>query len=1207
MTTRTSIQPGFMVLHSNRLEDLRQLVMDWLARNPLPPMEDDVLLVQSNGIAQWLKMAMAAYPDDSPHGSGWGVAFGIDVMLPGRFQWQAYRQVLEAAEGPGAVPRVSPFDKARLRWRLMQLIPQRMNDPVFRPLRHFLGEDPDMRKRFQLAERLADLYDQYQVYRPHWLKAWAGGDDVIISPRGDTRPLDDEQQWQTQLWRDVLAAMPEGQRTANRAAVHERFLQAARTLTPDTLPRGLPRRVIVFGVSALPQQVLHTLSALAGAVQVILCAVNPCQHYWGDVIEQRDLLRTAYRRQRRRPGMPPALKEAELHLHAHPLLAAWGKQGRDYLHLLDEHDNPQTYEQHFREHQLRIEAFAPPDSSRLLGQLQDDILNLRPLTETRNIWPRVDPAADNSVVFHVAHSPQRELEVLHDQLLEAFRAEPGLRPRDVIVMVPDINTVAPSIEAVFGQFDRDDPRHIPYQVSDQQLRHREPLLVALEQLLNLPRLRFRASEVLELLEVPALRTRFGLQDGDLPALKRWVQGANIRWGLHAGQRTSLGLPEHSDIHSWRFGLQRMLVGYAIGDADADLTDWDGVVPFAEVSGLQAELVGALFRLVETLDHHRQAMETPRPPEEWANQLERLLHDCFQPLDTRDTQILERLRGELSHWLRECEDADFTEPLPLNIVRESWLSRLDEPRLSQRFMGGAVTFATLMPMRAIPFRHVCLLGMNDNDYPRKTIQADFDLMALPGQYAPGDRSRRDDDRYLFLEALLSARERLYVSWIGRSPQDNSERPPSVLVGQLRDHLAAGWGMAGAEDATAGTTLLDALTTQHPLQPFSAAYFTCPSQRATSATAEEQAQQMAAARRFTFAAEWEGLHRTPVTAKAIAGLPAWVPDKPLSLRQLSAFLRNPVRAFFHERLKVRFGDDTLVNEDDEPFDFDNLEAWQQRDGLVQTIGRQLMLDPSVNAEQALVQLMHQRQLAGDFPPPPFGELKAREIAVSVHAMLDRYQSALGQFPHGEHPEPAIALENDFLLHSSQLAKSVKATLALEDTLEQLRRADNGSRCRLVLTASKLHTGNPKGMRWSMIVQHWPIHLALQLHCPHTPTTLFTPTEDLMLNGLSADAARGALLALMQAWLDGMQSPLPATVELGMHVLKQAAEADGDGDLDALLDLTDLQTPFEAERERSPEFARCFETLQSLTGEPGLLRTCRRLYAPLLNHVQNGQEAN
>src|SRR5690606_9535507 len=122
--------------------------------------------------------------------------------------------------------------------------------------------------------------------------------------------------------------------------------------------------------------------------------------------------------------------------------------------------------------------------------------------------------------------------------------------------------------------------------------------------------------------------------------------------------------------------------------------------------------------------------------------------------------------------------------------------------------------------------------NDGDYPRPRAPAHFDL--TENDYRPGDRSRRDDDRYLFLEALLSARERFYLSWVGRSVVDNAESPPSVLVAQLRDHLADVLHSESGYD-----NVLEQLTTEHPLQGFSREYF-------RSASPES--------RLFTYSREW-----------------------------------------------------------------------------------------------------------------------------------------------------------------------------------------------------------------------------------------------------------------------------------------------------------------------------------------------------------------
>ncbi len=521
--------PGLMVVHGNHLEDLRELAVEWMRRHPLAPLENEVVLVQSNGIAQWLKLALAA--QDSC-----GIAAAIQVELPARFLWQTYRAVL----GSESIPLESPLDKAPLTWRLMRLLPNLLSGAEFAPLRRFLADDSDLRKRHQLAERLADLFDQYQVYRADWLTDWAEGRDQLRTSRNGAKPLDEAVRWQPALWRALLEDVGREHLGESRAGVHPRFVAHLRNV--DEKPYGLPRRVIVFGISSLPAQMVEALAALARFSQVLLCVHNPCQHHWGDIVPDQDLLRHQYRRQQRKGGMAPGLSADELHQHAHPLLAAWGKQGRDYINLLDQHDDPEHYRERFAAFGQRIDLFDEGDTTHLLGQLQDDILELRTLAESRDTWPPLDPATDQSLRFHIAHSAQREVEILHDQLLARFSADPSLRPREIIVMVPDVNAYAPHIQAVFGQYAQDDTRYIPFTLADQGQRGCEPLLIAVEHLLKLPEGRLTVSEVLDLLDVPALRARFAIDESELPTLHRWIEGAGIRWGLDGGGRAGGGPP-----------------------------------------------------------------------------------------------------------------------------------------------------------------------------------------------------------------------------------------------------------------------------------------------------------------------------------------------------------------------------------------------------------------------------------------------------------------------------------------------------------------------------------------------------------------------------------------------------------------------------------------------------------------------------------------
>ncbi|KSW26390.1 MULTISPECIES: exodeoxyribonuclease V subunit gamma [unclassified Pseudomonas] len=1150
-----ALSPGLMVIHGNHPEALRDLLVAWMARYPLAPLESETILVQSNGIAQWLKLALGRDVADG----GCGITAALDVQLPAQFLWRAYRGAL----GKDQVPEVSVLDKAPLTWRLMRLLPALLAREEFQALRRFLADDADLRKRYQLAERLADLFDQYQVYRADWLEDWSEHRDQLRTAGGNLRPLNDDERWQAELWRALLAEVGEDGLAGSRAGVHRRFLERLREGAP---PKGLPRRVVVFGISAMPAQTVEALAALAQVAQVLLCVHNPCRHHWADIVADKDLLRHEYRRQQRRPGVPLQLDDDLQHQYAQPLLAAWGKQGRDYINLLDQYDNPESYRSRFGEVSGgRIDLFSEESPAHLLGQLQDDILELRPLAETRAQWPALEPARDRSIRFHLAHSAQREVEVLHDQLLARFDADPTLRPRDVIVMVPDIDAYAPHIQAVFGQLGRDDRRFIPFTLADQGQRGREPLLVALEHLLQLPDSRFAVSEILDLLDVGALRARFGIGEADLPLLQRWIDGAGVRWGLDGEQREDLGLPAAEEANTWRFGLRRMLLGFAVGEGEA----FQGIQPYAEIGGLDAAVLGPLAGLLQRLAEACERLAEPAPPEVWRERLRQLLDDFFLTRDEHDELLRQQLLQLLERWLETCGRAAFGEPLPLSVVREAWLGGLDAGGLNQRFLAGAVSFCTLMPMRAIPFRVVCLLGMNDGDYPRQQPPLDFDLMR--NDYRPGDRSRREDDRYLLLEAVLSARDQLYVSWVGRSIRDNSERPPSVLIGQLRDHLAAGWSLAGQPGD--GKALLHALTTEHPLQPFSRRYFEGRGEGVDGF--------------YTYAREWREVHRDDEPAEqAEAPLPELLPDAPIGLRALADFLASPVNAFFQQRLKVRFAEEDLTGHDEETFALDGLQVWQLQFELCER------LRPWIEQHWADGELPGriEGQLArlrgeGRLPLAAFGAFSARELSAPLGELLTRYREELEHWSEAEEGQRE-------LIHS-HAASGVE----LGDWLGGLRRNAEGQWASVQLVSGKLHEG--RGYKWHSLVRHWVRHLGLQLCGAPVRSLLVSQTGTLELPPLTAEIARGHLDALITAWLEGLRRPLPVACKAAFAWLG----ADGDEARAASEAAKRYDGGFgsSGEAASSLALARVYPDFASLNASGEFASWAENLYGPLYQLLQ------
>lgn len=935
----------FTVYHSNQLDLLKMLTTSLIDGRPLEnPFEQEVILVQSPGMAQWLQMELA---------QSFGIAANIAFPLPATFIWDMFTKVL-----PG-IPKESAFSKDAMTWKLMWLLPGKLEEPEFAALQHYLTDDSDKRKIHQLAARVADLFDQYLVYRPEWLKTWQQGRLV-------EEDLDASQLWQAPLWRSLceyteMLQQPEW----HRANLYERFIHALNNA--GTCPEGLPKRVFICGISALPPVYLQALQALGQHIDIHLMFTNPCRYYWGDIQNYAFLARLQSRKRRhylesvetslfRDPALAELLfnEEGEQNL-SNPLLASWGKLGRDHMYLLSQVDEIQE-----------VHAFVDGDNDTLLHAIQQDMLNLEdhavigmtPETLASSDNKRVLQEGDDSVSVHICHSPQREVEVLHDNLLAMMEKDSDLTPRDIIVMVADIDSYAPYIQAVFGNAPKE--RYLPFAISDRKASQSHPALKAFISLLDLPLSRFTSEQVLGLLEVPALATRFSIDEDGLRLLRQWVGESGIRWGLDDDNVRQLALPATGQ-HTWHFGLTRMLLGYAM---DSRAGDWQGVLPYDESTGLAAELAGHLAELLMQLSQWRVRLAESRALNDWLPICRELLNVFFS-VEGETEAALALIEQQWQKVINQGIAAQYPDEVPLSILRDELASRLDQERISQRFLAGPINFCTLMPMRSIPFKAVCLLGMNDGIYPRTLPPLGFDLMAR--QVKRGDRSRRDDDRYLFLEALLSAQDRLYISYIGRSIQDNSPRYPSVLVSELLEYIGQSYCLEEDRERNADDSekrLRQHLEHWHSRTPFDVENFT--RQHGVC----------------SYAAEW--LPAAGGEGKAVTdfnqALDALTFNE-ISLDSLLRFYRHPIKAFFQMRLNVSFIIEDTELSDEEPFTLDNLNRYQLNTQLLNTLIE----------EQSPETLFSHIKASGGLPYGPFGEIYWQKQCEEMSALAEQVTEA------------------------------------------------------------------------------------------------------------------------------------------------------------------------------------------------------------------------
>ena len=760
---------GELIVHrASRIERLAELLALHLEdERPANPLLAQSVLVAHAGMKRWLLGLLARRRSAV---GGHGIAANIDVALPWQWLDRAARELLGDEHLAGG-----PWRGEMLRWHVLGAL-EGLDAPE---LGIDAGSAHAARRRFQLAQRMADVYAQYLIYRPDWIRAWEQGEG---------------RDWQARLWRRVRARIAAPHRVDRGPAL-------LRALAIDASSR---EPMHVFGVSRLAPDELAALRARAQHAQVHLYFPDPCREHWVYLRSRRDLLRLG--------------DEAEaLYFEiGHPLLVALGRVAQDFCLALDAAD---ASEQRDALDEADVDPGAP-----LLQRVQASVRAMDPdaigghLAADEGLEARLRALReDASLRVHACHTRLRELEVLRDALLAALADDPTLRHREIVVMAPDITAYAPYLPAVFGEpaTHRVDPLQIPWHVADVDLARAHPLLGAVARLLDLAESRFAASEVLGLLDVPAVARRHAIDENAREALERWLRSAHVAWGLDAAMKSQAGAAG-IDANSWRFGFDRLYAGLVAGNEPDVLMPGD-IVPLAGVGGGEVEAIGQLDQLLLELRQFREGLAAMRTLPDWSSWLGDRFDALFEidPRDEAESAAHAALRGVLGQLAIEGAQALPEFAQPWSVVREALASALAEAPERQPFLLGGVTFCGLVPQRSIPFRVVCLLGMNEGEFPRPGGDAGLNrMLAAPRR---GDRDTRSEDRYLFLEALMSARARLHASYIGVAVADGKSRNPASPLAELLQLL-------DEQHAIEPDSAIERpWRVVHPLQPFDPRYF------------------------------------------------------------------------------------------------------------------------------------------------------------------------------------------------------------------------------------------------------------------------------------------------------------------------------------------------------------------------------------------------
>ncbi|GAC84336.1 exodeoxyribonuclease V gamma chain [Gordonia paraffinivorans NBRC 108238] len=904
-----------LILHrAERTDTLADALAEVLSTPLRDPMRTEIVSVPAAGVERWIAQHLACRLGAGRLGAD-GIAANIDFTGPGRLADAIADAVLHGRRLDTGTPvsAENPWRAAELTWPVLRVLDERVADPALTVIARHLGfgeeDSPNAGRRYATARFIAELFERYGRSRPSMIADWAAGRDLD----GAGAALREDLAWQADFWRAVRAEI-------GRPHPAERLDEVCERLRADPEAADLPERLSVFGPTRITESFRRIIAAVAAHHDVHLFVPHPSPRLWAD-LRALDAAPAG-------PGVPPRRRDRPAPEPDNPLLAALSRDVQELQLRLDG----------IVDTDLHHEPVDPPRSDTLLGALQAGI---RDGTAGRPPEPVAD---DGSVEVHACHGPERQVEVLRDRLLHLFDADPTLEPRDVLVMCPDVETFAPLIRGAFGQTGLPHPAFkLRVRLADRGLRHVNPIVDTIVEIVELAAGRVTAGDVLDLLSAPPVRARFGFTDDDLELVREWLANSNVRWGLGTAERARFGL-ERFRQGTFDAGLDRIALGVVAEETD---DEWLGTaLPLAGVESTGIDLVGRLDEFLDRLGRTLAALGAPAPAQHWSRTLVEAVDSLTATAPTEDWQ-----RAQAIRMLEEAFGAA-EETLRLADVRDLLSALVAGRPTRSNFRTGELTVCTMVPMRSVPHRVIVLLGIDAEVFPRvQRIDGDDILGVDP---LVGERNPRDEDRQCFLDAIGAARDALLVFYSGADPVSGRPIPPAVVVSELVDTLTALTGDSS-------------IVRRHTLHGFDARNFVDGGVPGIPGPFSHDASLLDGAKALRGPVE-------PIVPAARQELPepATAPDDAdIDLSTLVDFHVDPIAAFVRQRLGARIPDDETPHDDQLDVELEPLDKWGIGDRFLTR-----MLSGVSLADCEAAELRR-----GTLPPFAFGTRELQAISSAV----------------------------------------------------------------------------------------------------------------------------------------------------------------------------------------------------------------------------------
>ena len=727
------------IYRSNKAEWLAEILGQELRLNPPEITEEVNIIVSTWPSSRWLSERLSIINN---------INALVKYPFPGTYLKRLVKRII------GIDPdEKDPWEKNQLVWNILELLPELMKEEEAQVIRSWLeiSDKKDTQinlNLWDLANNIAETFDDYILYRPEIIKQW-----LSKKTKKKSREISVNKNI---LWQEILFNLL--YKKINKDPFCIQVEKAIKRLKKDDISKlDYPKNLYVYGLSSLAPLQIDLIQAFSKVINIKIYIISPCNDLWQRCEARRLQFRNTW-------NTPP---DRQWLLESPRLEAFLGRMGAEYQQLLEGSGEYQLGDRNEEDIFSLTADIATNKGNKpnLLEQLQQELLS----TKSENILTK--EKSDKSLLFLKSPGKYRQVELIRDHILQLFSDDIEIQPRDILIMTPQVDSYAPIITSVFNNIDKNTTQ-LPWVITDKSQEDKVGLIHFVLNLFEISVSRLTASIFENLLINPALRTQQNISIDEVSDIIKSLQSAGFTWGLDSSERYG------EETHSLCWCLERFLLGLVL--PDNPINGISHISPYSEnISSTEfIKAWGILSKLCNYID----AIRSKRSCKEWIKLITSLVKDLFG--DGGEWAWEEQqLLTVVNNWGLITDNCELE--IDCLVVKDIITKALSSTNGKFGHRTGKITISALEPMRAIPHKIIIIMGLESRTFPRIENRRSFNLLERKREL--GDPNQYDKDRYSLLEALISTRQNLLVSWNSKDEKTGEDLEPPSPIQQWLNYL------------------------------------------------------------------------------------------------------------------------------------------------------------------------------------------------------------------------------------------------------------------------------------------------------------------------------------------------------------------------------------------------------------------------------------